>query len=248
MTYYIYRFILLNIMLSMSYIANAEPFFDWTNNNIQLLHGNDFKLGDKTRSLLTFEHVNGWRYGENFLFIEFINRDDSSTEIYGEFYPRLSWSKISGQTPALAFIKDFSLVGGYNAGNLPKSDPYKAYLLGAGISFNVPRMDFFTLDIQAFKADNIRTTGIQITPVWSVPFQVGSLHFLFKGYAEWQSEKATGGSSTLLTQPQLLLDVGQLLDQSNKFYAGIEYHYWHNKFGIKGLTEKVPQAMIMLNF
>ena len=242
------HFILLSVLLAVSSVTNAAPFFDWTSNNIQLLHGNDFELGDKSRTLLTIEHVDGWRYGENFLFIEFIDRDDSSTEVYGEFYPRLSWSKITGKTPSLTFIKDFSLVGGINAGNLPKADPYKAYLLGAGISFNIPKMDFFTLDIQAFKADNVHTTGIQITPVWSVPFQIGSLHFLFKGYAEWQSEKATGGSSTFLTQPQLLLDVGQLSGQSNTVYAGIEYHYWHNKFGIKGLTEKVPQAMIMMIF
>jgi len=242
------RLFLASIVFFLSGFANASPFFDWQSNNIQLLDGNDFKLGDKTRTLLTIEHVDGWRYGENFLFIEFIDRADSSTEVYGEFYPRLSWSKITGNSPSLSLFKDFSLVAGLNAGNLPKTDPYKAYLLGIGLSFNIPNMDFFTLDIQAFKAENVRTIGTQITPVWRVPFQIGSLHFLFKGYAEWQSEKATGGSSTLLTQPQLLLDVGQLLGQKNKFYAGIEYHYWHNKFGIKGLNEKVPQAMIMMTF
>lgn len=245
---YLYRFILLTIVLSVPYIANAEPFFNWTSNNIQVLHGNDFKLGDKSRTLLTIEHVDGWRYGENFFFVELIDREDTSTEVYGEFYPRLSWSKLTGQTAFLPLFKDFSLVAGINAGNLPKQDPYKAYLLGAGISFDVPYMDFLTLDIQAFKADDVRTTGIQITPVWSMPFHVGTLHFLFKGYAEWQSERATGGSSSLLTQPQLLIDVGRLLGHNNKIYAGIEYHYWHNKFGIRGLSEKVPQAMMMINF
>ncbi|NOQ81080.1 MAG: hypothetical protein GQ548_00970 [Methylophaga sp.] len=245
---YLYRFILLTMLFSVPYIVNAEPFFNWTSNNIQVLHGNHFKLGDKSRTLLTFEHADGWRYGENFFFVELIDREDTSTEVYGEFYPRLSWSKITGQTPSLPLFKDFSLVAGINAGNLPKADPYKAYLFGAGISFNIPHMDFLTVDIQAFKAENVHTTGVQITPVWSMPFDIGSLHFLFKGYAEWQSDKATGGSSSLLTQPQLLLDVGQLFGQNNKIYAGIEYHYWHNKFGIKGLTEKVPQAMMMINF
>ena len=236
-------------LLTFSHSIWAGSFLDWSSNNIQLLQGNDFKLGDKTRTLLTFEHVNGWRYGDNFLFIELINRNDTSTEVYGEFYPRLSWSKIAGKTPSSLWIKDISLVAGFNGGNLPKHDPYKAYLLGGGLSFNLPHFNFFTLDLQAFKSDNVHTTGVQVTPVWSVPFQLGHFHFLFKGYAEWQSKKATGGSSTLLTQPQLLLDVGYLVsNHRDKFYMGIEYHYWHNKFGIKGVTERIPQAMIQLNF
>ena len=245
-----YHSFFLSVFFSLSLLStsHADGFFDWSSNNIQVLHGNNFKLGDKSRTLVTIEHVDGWRYGDNFFFIEFIDRNDTSTEVYGEFYPRLSWSKITGNTLPFSFIQDISLVGGLNAGNLPKADPYKAYLLGAGISFNVPHMDYLTLDVQAFKGDSVDTTGIQVTPVWSVPFQLGSLHFLFKGYAEWQSEKATGGSSTLLTQPQLLLDVGRLWNNPSKVYAGIEYHYWHNKFGIKGLTEKVPQAMIMATF
>ncbi|MEO1925264.1 MAG: hypothetical protein ABGY08_04630 [Gammaproteobacteria bacterium] len=45
-----------------------------------------------------------------------------------------------------------------------------------------------------------------------------------------------------------LLDVGHLLGQKNKFYAGIEYWYWHNKFGIKGVTEQSLQAMLLFDF
>lgn len=242
------RFMPLLALLLVSKLSHASPIFDWTSNNIQILHGNDFKLGDKSRTLLTIEHVDGWRYGENFFFIEFIDRDDTGTAVYGEFYPRLSWSKITGQTPSSSFIKDFSLVGGFNGGSLPKEDPYRAYLLGLGTHFNVPAMDFLFIDIMAFKAENVHTTAVQITPVWSAPFKIGSLPFIFKGFLDWQSRKATGENSSILTQPKLLLDIGQLLGTKNTFHAGIEYQYWHNKFGIKGLTESMPQAIIMTTF
>ncbi|MFW5450221.1 MAG: hypothetical protein ACKE9I_01375 [Methylophagaceae bacterium] len=242
------RLLIILLFICSSSFSYADSVFEWTANNIQVLSGHHFRLGDNSRTLVTIEHTDGWRYGDNFFFIEFIDRNDTSTEIYGEFYPRLSWSKISGKKPSLSFFRDFSLVAGVNAGNLPKDDPYRAYLLGAGISFNVPNMDYLQLDIQAFKSEDVNTTGIQITPVWSVPFQIGSLHFLFRGYAEWQSKKATGGESALLTQPQLLLDIGRLFGHNKQIYIGMEYHYWHNKFGIKGVTEKVPQVMLMMSF
>jgi len=155
---------------------------------------------------------------------------------------------MTGKKPSISLFNDFSLVAGINLSNQPKSDPFKAYLLGAGMAFNVPNMDYFQIDILAFKSDNTESTGIQISPVWSVPFQVGSLHFKFKGFVDWQSKKATGGENVILAQPQLLLDIGQLAGNSNQVYAGIEYSYWRNKFGIKGLTEKVPQAMLMITF
>jgi len=229
--------------------AYSQPIFDWTSNNIQLLHGSHFKSTDKTRTITTIQHANGWRYGENFIFVDIDNRAEADHyALYGEFYPRLSWSKISGQEPSLPLFKDFSLVAGLNAGNLPESDPFRAYLLGFGAKFNLPAFKYFVIDVMAFKSENESTTGVQISPVWSAPFQIGSVKFEFKGYLDWQSADATGGVSSILTQPQLLVDVGDLLGYSDSFYAGIEYHYWRNKFGIKNLDEKVPQAMVLFNY
>ncbi|MFK8068468.1 MAG: hypothetical protein AB8D52_09490 [Gammaproteobacteria bacterium] len=49
--------------------------------------------------------------------------------------------------------------------------------------------------------------------------------------------------------PRLLLDVGNVFGyKQGKLMAGIEYQYWHNKFGIKGVTESVVQAQLMWKF
>lgn len=237
-------------LLSFSPIyASAQPLFDWSSNNIQLLHGNHFNSTDNTRTITTIQHADGWKYGENFFFIDIDNRAEADHyAIYGEFYPRLSWSKITGKTPSFSLFKDFSLVAGLNAGNQPERDPFRAYLLGAGIKFNMPGFDFFVIDVMAFKSENVNTTGVQISPAWNSRFPIGSLNFEFKGFLDWQSADVTGGVSNVLAQPQLLLDVGDIFGYSKTFYAGIEYQYWHNKFGVKHLNENFPQAMILLNY
>ena len=242
------HYLLSSLFFLFTPLTYADAFFDWSQNNIQFLTGNTYNLGSKQRNSITIEHADGWRYGENFAFIDIIDRSDTGTEYYGEFYPRLSLKKVTGKQTSLTFINDFSLVSGINVGNLPKSDPFKAYLLGAGVAFNIPKMNYFTIDILAFKNDSLHTTGLQISPVWEVPFQLGSLHFTFKGFMDWQSKKATGGENVILAQPQLLLDIGQLTGHADQVYMGVEYSYWHNKFGIDKLTERVAKAMVMIKF
>ncbi len=82
------------------------------------------------------------KYGENFLFLDFVQRDDIGIEIYGEWYPRLSLNKISGKNLSLALIKGFSVVVGLNAGSEPSDDPFMAYTLGVGVSFDIPHAEF----------------------------------------------------------------------------------------------------------
>ena len=242
------KLIILTLFFFVSATIQAEDLFEWTSNNIQFLTGDGFKLGSSHHNTITLEHADGWRYGENFLFLDFIQRDDIGLEVYGEWYPRLSLNKLSNKNLSFGVFRDFSIVGGINAGSEPSDDPFLAYLLGGGISFDIPLIEFMQLDVMAHKQDDVNSIGIQITPAWSVPFSLGSLSFKFRGFLDWVSASATGGEDYILIQPQLLLDVGHLLGHKDKFYAGIEYWYWHNKFGIKGVTEQSVQAMLMYVF
>lgn len=225
----------------------AEP-PTWRSSNIQLLYGNQYEVGPKTRESITVEHASSWRYGESYFFSNIFNRRDVGTELYAEFYPRLTWKAITEKASPIPLLDDFSLVGGINIGNLPRKDPFKAYLLGLGVKFKAPLMDYLKLDVMAFKSENVKTTGIQVSPIWGMKFKLGKHQFLFKGFIDWQDSKATGGKSSLLAQPQLLLDVGHYWNKANALYAGVEYSYWHNKFGLEGVIERVPQAMILLPF
>jgi nucleoside-specific outer membrane channel protein Tsx len=243
-----HKLILLALLLFVSATIQAENLFDWSSNSIQVLSGDGFELDSGYHNTITLEHADAWRYGENFLFLDFIQRDDIGMEVYGEWYPRLSLNKLSNKNLSFGLFRDFSLVGGINAGSEPSADPFMAYLLGAGIKFDIPHTEFVQLDIMAHKQDSVHRAGLQITPAWSIPFRLGALHFKFRGFLDWVSASATGGEDYILTQPQLLLDAGRLFGHKEKLYVGIEYWYWHNKFGIKGVTEQSVQATLMYAF
>lgn len=236
------------VLCSFSISVQAEQIFNWTNNNIQFLTGGGFELGTSYRNTVTFEHADGWKYGENYLFIDAIERDDVGIEVYGEWYPRLQLGKLMNKSDYSDTLNRLSIVGGINAGNQPRQDKFKAFLLGVGVNVPIPAFDFFQIDFMAYKSDDVNTTGIQITPAWSMPFQISNLKFKFRGFLDWISADATGGEDYILTQPQLLMDVGDLFGNSDQVYLGVEYWYWHNKFGINGVTEHAAQAMLLYDF
>jgi nucleoside-specific outer membrane channel protein Tsx len=243
-----HKLLILVFFYFVSLASHAENIFEWTSNNIQLLSGDGFELGSSRHNTVTVEHADGWRYGENYLFMDIIQSDDIGLEVYGEWYPRLSLNKIANKNLSFSVVKDFSIVGGINAGSEPANDPFVAFLLGGGISFDIPHTEFIQLDVMAYKQEGGDSIGIQITPAWSIPFSLGGLNFRFTGFVDWVSADATGGVDYILTQPQLLLDVGQLSGHDKKLYVGIEYWYWHNKFGIKGVNEESLQAMLLYKF
>lgn len=220
----------------------------WRASNIQFLHDNQYELGPKTRESITIEQANSWLYGESYFFTNIFNRRDVGTEFYAEFYPRITWQAVTGRPSPVEIVDDFSLVAGLNIGNLPRTDPFKAYLLGLGVKFKTSVMDNLSLSVTAFKSDNAHTTGIQVSQVWAKKFSLGQHRFWFKGFIEWQSAKATGKKATLATQPQLLLDIGHYWQKDHQIYAGIEYAFARNKYGVDGVIERVPQAMLLIPF
>ena len=40
-------------------------------------------------------------------------------------------------------------------------------------------------------------------------------------------------------QPQLKVDLSELWGKPGQIYVGVEWAYWHNKYGIPGLEDKV---------
>lgn len=45
------------------------------------------------------------------------------------------------------------------------------------------------------------------------------------------------------------MDVGHASGfAENTLWAGIEWQYWHNKFGVDGVTESVPQLQMKYVF
>jgi len=69
------RFALLAIFaltLTISTNAKAE-WLEWQSNNVQALYGEGFLLSSSTQQgTFTFEHANGWKYGDNFFYVDHV--------------------------------------------------------------------------------------------------------------------------------------------------------------------------------
>ena len=124
---------------------------------------------------------------------------------------------------------------------------FRAYLYGAGLDFDLPGFAFLQLNVYLRDDASLPGSTWQITPVWLYPFSAGAAKLSLGGFMDYAG--AEGGSrANLLIVPQLLLDLGALWQLPGALYAGVEYSYWRNKFGLARLTEQVVQPMIKWTF
>jgi len=222
--------------------------FTWTSSNIQGLYGEDFIFSEAQRGTVTIEHAHGWKYGDNFFFVDMYN--NQGFEVYAEVYSNFSLSKITGEKFAFGPIKDVSLMLGLNISNRPETRRFQAYLWGVNLDLANAYFDYLSLSIAAYKDDSVASYGVQITPVWSYPFTIAQLSFKFKGFLDIKDGNSNAeGNVSVLAQPQLLLDVGELSGwKPNVFYIGMEYSYWLNKYGVEGKDESALQGMVSVFF
>lgn len=224
---------------------------DWSSTNVQYLYGTNyadtFGIDDKDKVVFTFEHANGWKYGDNFFFLDVSNPGNKGTTYYAEFSPRLSFGKISGNSMAFGIVKDVLLSGTWEMGQ-----GLRAYLLGVGLALDLPHFAFadFNLYWRQSERDFIATdtnAGAQITIDWLVPFKVGAMKLAFEGFVDYAFGEDGGNApkeDNLIAGPRLLVDVGDMWGTPGQLQMGVEYQIWSNKFGIKGVDEDVAQLMV----
>lgn len=240
---------------TLSHAGSAE----WSSTNIQYLYGDNYQgiafdpdqnklIGvDDSRSVITLEHVNGWKYGDNFFFVDMTNadREDSAspTSLYGEISPRLSLSKISGANLSAGLIKDVLITTTAEVG-----DGFHNYLYGLAVDLNIPDVPVFQINYYVRNEITASTdTGSQVTLVWLYPFAIGSAAFSFEGFLDYAFDLESDTADTqdnIIAGPRLLMDVGKAFGSPGALQAGVEHQIWRNKFGIDGIDEDVTQLMV----
>lgn len=222
-------------------LSHAEDFIEWQTANIQLLRGWDYEVGKENRTIATFEYANRWRYGDFFMFVDGTRFQGGDTSAYAEFAPRLSLSKVTGRDLSYGIVKDVLLSTMYEEGR----GDIKAYLYGGAVDLDVPGFTF--LKTNYFIRDSKQHAGQtwQVTLCWNRPFTIGDIKFLAEGFADFAGNEGRNYHTNQLIVPRLLVDIGDLAGHaSGKLWAGVEYSYWHNKFGIDGKTESAPQMQL----
>lgn len=232
-------FFALLLLLAAGTPAGAQS---WSSTDVQWLHGSGYELGPGTRDILTFEQASAWTYGSNFFFFDVSEFTDDDTRLYGEWYSRLSWAKLGVKAESAGVLRDISFAASLNAG-----DGFRAYLAGATLHFSVPGFAFLNVDIMLYDDRSDADTTYIVTPAWERPFRIGSLPFRFRGFIDYIGSEGER-KAQLLTQPQLLVDLGRFLGDEGRLFAGVEYQYWHNKYGIDGIDESLPQLMLLWHF
>jgi nucleoside-specific outer membrane channel protein Tsx len=231
----------------------------WSDTFIGYRYGTDYReptiSRDVTKSIVQFQHVDGYKYGSNFLNVDTLLSDSKdpaagggsgATEIYIVYRHTLSYSKVTGDQIKWGPINDIGLTTGFdlNAKNNAFAPRERKIFVGPTINFNVP--GFLSIGPQLYQEWNhegITSPGKDITfkttyciaAAWGIPFKLG-LPVVFKGFANYIGRKGKDGfgnetAPEFLMETALMFDVGSIFGQKNTFYAGGGYQYWHNKFG-----------------
>lgn len=264
------RLIAVLVLGGASGAANA---LEWSATEIEYLYSRNFREpfnpDPVTKHIVTFQHADGYSLGRNFLFVDAVqsgdqernlsNNPESPSEIYGEAYTTLSLSRLGGGDLAFGPFKDIGLTFGINIGDKDSQlhPTPKIYLAGVTLDFAVDK-GFFNVDVLGYwdhgcfdglpACPNYKA-AFQITPAWSLPFSLGSVDAEFAGFIDIIGSRGAGTVRQVLSQPQLRFDIGKpLLGRKGRFYAGIEYQFWHNKFGNRGVDESHPQLLILWKF
>jgi nucleoside-specific outer membrane channel protein Tsx len=244
-------------LLTATATSNAD-FIQWQESEIQYLNGNNyneaFNPNQVGKSTITITHVHGWTYGRNFFFMDTLISTAGEAEqvnLYGEAYSTFSLGKILDQDLSYGIVKDIGITGGINMGENMDSrrSGFRAWLFGATVDFDLPGFDYFNVDFLRQRVTETEDIGTswQITPVWRYRFEIAGTQWSFEGFADFIGRNHHVARQAL-AQPQLRLDIGDFFANSNHVFIGIEYQYWHNKYGIAGLHDNVPQALLLWKF
>lgn len=252
------RFPILAGLLLAGVIGGPATAAQWADSELQLLRGTAFAEpgagGDVGKSIATLSHASGHDWGRLFGFLDYSRFDAAGggeEDFYGELYASFGRAEPLAAGP----LRDVKLTLGANYGENTGGANPRVLLPGLTFDLALPGFAYFNVDVLAY-VDRGRFNGAatacngeswQITPAWKYPFRVGALAMSLEGFADWiGAHGACAGQ--FLSQPQLRLDLGALAGAPERLYLGVEYQYWRNKYGIKGLDEHFPQALALLKF
>jgi hypothetical protein len=228
-----------------------------SNVSISYLAGENYRdaITDKTGSgqVVTIQHAAFYSWGKSFSFIdrELYTDDVNDDATFGKIQADYSLTGNKGFTDSVvrdvyaAFMWEHAAK--INLDNL---------LFGATVAWNVP--GFIFLDTSVYYRDNGQDSfsnenddNLQLSTAWLVPFNIAGAPFEFTGFIHASTEtKDSAGDDVayqIISQPQLKLDLGHFWNQDNKFFIGIEYNYWKNKLGKKGVDQSTPQLLLKVN-
>ena len=225
--------------------AEGGEWLLWQTTNVQLLRGEGFELApNEDATIVTLEHAHRWRYGDFYGFVDYLNYDQTDSRRYAEITPRLSLSKLTGATFQNGIVRDV-----FVAGQIEFVESVgRRYMKGLGFDLKLPGFKFFKANLFHRNNPQRADSTWQVYLAWRSEFQLGRYPFAFEGFADFFGEEGGTTEPGQLLVPRFLFGAGKLIKQPDyQLELGVEWQYWHNKFGVDGRTESVPQIQIKYN-
>ena len=240
--------------------TEAQDSKGFSTSNVQVQYGATFHepniSNNVPKNVFTFENTAAGTWWSSYLFVDVLrswsDADANAKEVYGEWYPSMSLRKVAGKKPLDGIIRDLSLTVGLNTGTRSTGPSPFVVLPGVTTDLNVRGFTFISVGTFAYidrgqfqgQPTGCRGTTYQVTPSWSLPFSVGNAQLRLDGFADFIGKHADC-EFQVLSQPQLKVDLSRLWDKPGRLYVGVEWDYWHNKYGISGLRDSVFLPMLV---
>ncbi|CAM5781988.1 hypothetical protein [Castellaniella caeni] len=194
-----------------------------------------------TKNVLSFTHVSGYNYGQNFLNIDLLQSSSNdpanggekhesstggATEVYMTYRHTLSLGKITDTKLAFGPVRDIGLTAGLdlNTKNTAFAPRKRLLVAGPTFSLDVPK-GFFDVSLLWGKEWNHCGLGAPICPdanvafdsqwivglAWMIPFQAGAVPLKFQGFANYNSKKGRDYAG-VETDPEILMRTSLMAD------------------------------------
>ncbi|WP_460994610.1 outer membrane protein OmpK [Spongiibacter taiwanensis] len=219
--------------------AGAEELEDaasqaWSSTALSVLHGKAEVVSDEAVWNYRLEHLSSDHRGMVFVLLEHLRDNRDYEESYMELVGRLSLGNLSGRKLSVGPVSDVHLAFTEELGRAPDYD-FNNHLYGLGLDIAVPGLDYFQTNV--FYADNeYGQADVRLELVYGRVFELGNQVLIIDGLADWSSAEADKAASFRFN-PQLRMDVGRWWGlPPRSIEAGIEYSWWHNKYGLKNIA------------
>jgi nucleoside-specific outer membrane channel protein Tsx len=277
---------LLLVVVAGSPGAKEAGAADWSDTFLGYRWGTQYREpaipDDIMKNIFQFQHVSGYKYGTNFFNVDMLKSNDKdpaaggagsggAQEVYVVYRHQLSLNKVFKKDIHFGPVKGMGFTAGadFNA----KDDAFAArvFKMVFGPTFNMKVPNGFW-DISVFfrtERNHNAFTGRKVSfknmygfsTAWNIPFKGTPLKFV--GFGDYVSGKGQDGFDTetkpeTLIEGALFVDVGSLVSKSKgKFFLGVGYQFWNNKFGVDpatagrcqcGARATVPQLELEIHF
>jgi nucleoside-specific outer membrane channel protein Tsx len=170
---------------------------------------------DITKNIVQFSHASTYRYGSNYLNIDYFKSDSKdpasgtgssgASEFYLTYRHQLQYGKVTGTPLAFGVIRDVALTAGFdlNTKDTTLGPRKQVIVVGPTIKFDVP--GFLDLGLWYYRernhcgippclepgasSDLTFDSTYLINATWGIPFEVGSVPLKFQGFVNYVGTK-----------------------------------------------------------